>query len=462
MKPKDKIVADPRMRPNILYLHSHDTGRYIESYGYGVRSPNLQRLAEGGVTFRRAFCAAPTCSPSRASLLTGQSAHSSGMLGLAHRGFHLNDPSQHIATTLRDAGYETVLAGVQHVTSGDPSGLGYTTVPSGTHENTGATVRAAVEAIQHAASHPDQPFFLDAGFFETHRPFPDAPEKTARYVSPPPPLPDTAHVRQDMAGYQKSLTDLDNAYGEILDTLDSTGLADTTLVIATTDHGIAFPWMKCNLTDHGTGVLLIMRGPGGFSGGQVNDAMVSHLDLYPTICELAGIERPDWLQGHSMLPLMRGEAGVIREEVFAEVTFHAAYEPQRGVRTDRHTLIHRFGDHQTPVLPNLDDGPSRDDVMDTGYADAVLPEIALFDNLLDPQQRVNLAESPKHRAIRDDLLARLQRWMAETDDPLLHGDVPVPPGARVNDPASTTFSEHLLESDAVGTLHRIPNPGTIG
>jgi arylsulfatase A-like enzyme len=209
-------------------------------------------------------------------------------------------------------------------------------------------------------------------------------------------------------------------------------------------------------------VLLIMRGPGGFSGGQVNDAMVSHLDLYPTICELAGIERPDWLQGHSMLPLMRGETDVIREEVFAEVTFHAAYEPQRGIRTDRHTLIRRFGDRQTPVLPNLDDGPSRDDVMDAGYADAGLPEIALFDNLLDPQQRVNLAESPAHRPIRDDLLARLQRWMAKTDDPLLRGDVPVPPGARVNDPASTTFSEHLRESDAVGTLHRIPNPGTIG
>ncbi|MDQ3613610.1 MAG: sulfatase, partial [Chloroflexota bacterium] len=350
-------MTDSHARPNILYLHSHDTGRYIEPYGFGARSPNLQRLAETGVVFRQAFCAASTCSPSRASLLTGQSAHSSGMLGLAHRGFRLNDPSQHLATTLRDAGYETVLAGVQHVTSGDPEELGYMKVLSRTHENTPATVQAAVDAIQNAASRPNQPFFLDAGFFETHRPFPNAPEGAARYIAPPSPLPDTARVRQDMAGYQQSLTDLDNAYGEILDALDSTGLADTTLVIATTDHGIAFPWMKCNLTDHGTGVLLIMRGPGGFSDGQVNDALISHLDLYPTICDLAGIGRPDWLQGHSLLPLMRGETDAIRQEVFAEVTFHAAYEPQRSIRTDRYTLIRRFGDRQTPVLPNLDDGP---------------------------------------------------------------------------------------------------------
>src|SRR5665811_1616277 len=131
-RPKGNAVTDSLKQPNILYLHSHDTGRYIQPYGYGLRSPNLQRLAETGVTFRQAFCAAPTCSPSRASLLTGQSAHSSGMLGLAHRGFRLNDPSQHLAATLRDAGYETVLAGVQHVTSGDPEELGYTRVCAGT------------------------------------------------------------------------------------------------------------------------------------------------------------------------------------------------------------------------------------------------------------------------------------------------------------------------------------------
>ncbi len=102
-------------RPNILYLHSHDTGRYIQPYGYAVPTPNLQRLAEGGMLFRQAFCASPTCSPSRASLLTGMVPHSNGMRGLAHFGFTLDDPTQHLLYTLRQAGYQTVLAGEQHI-----------------------------------------------------------------------------------------------------------------------------------------------------------------------------------------------------------------------------------------------------------------------------------------------------------------------------------------------------------
>src|SRR5947207_3061874 len=87
--------AAPTSSPNILYLHSHDTGRYIQPYGYAVPTPNLQKLASEGFLFRRAFDAAPTCSPSRAALLTGHCPHENGMLGLAHRGFSLNDYNQH-------------------------------------------------------------------------------------------------------------------------------------------------------------------------------------------------------------------------------------------------------------------------------------------------------------------------------------------------------------------------------
>src|SRR5690349_7085347 len=112
------------IRPNILYLHSHDTGRYIQPYGHAVATPNLQRLAEEGVLFAQAFSAAPTCSPSRAALLTGQSPHASGMLGLAHRGFALNDYRQYILHTLRPHGYYGALFGVQHVAR-DPSVIGY-------------------------------------------------------------------------------------------------------------------------------------------------------------------------------------------------------------------------------------------------------------------------------------------------------------------------------------------------
>ncbi|MFL5903661.1 MAG: sulfatase-like hydrolase/transferase, partial [Solirubrobacteraceae bacterium] len=97
--------------PNIVYIHSHDTGRYVQPYGRQVVTPNIQRLADQGLLFRNAFSAAPSCSPSRAALLTGRWPHCNGMNGLAHRGFALDDPSQHIVNTLKGAGYWTAMVG---------------------------------------------------------------------------------------------------------------------------------------------------------------------------------------------------------------------------------------------------------------------------------------------------------------------------------------------------------------
>ena len=93
--------------PNILYLHSHDTGRYIQPFGHAVETPRLQLLAEEGVLFRQNHCVCPTCSPSRSALLTGTYPHQNGMIGLAHRGFSLNDYSQHIVAQLKEAGYRS-------------------------------------------------------------------------------------------------------------------------------------------------------------------------------------------------------------------------------------------------------------------------------------------------------------------------------------------------------------------
>ena len=113
-------------RPNIVYINSHDTGRYVQPYGFAVQTPNIQRLAEEGVLFRQAFCANPTCSPSRASLLTGMWPHNNGMIGLAHRGARLNDYSRHLAQFMRRNGYRTVLSGGHHeVDNHEREVLGY-------------------------------------------------------------------------------------------------------------------------------------------------------------------------------------------------------------------------------------------------------------------------------------------------------------------------------------------------
>jgi N-sulfoglucosamine sulfohydrolase len=202
----------------------------------------------------------------------------------------------------------------------------------------------------------------------------------------------------------------------------------------TTDHGLAFPGAKATLTDRGLGTMLIMRGPGGFHGGRVSDGLVSQIDLFPTLCELAEIPAPDWLQGRSLLPLVRREADEVNDAIFAELTFHAAYEPQRAIRTRRHKYIRRFGDRTTPVLSNVDDGPAKDVLVAHGWAARELPREELHDLIFDPAEAANLADDPAYAEVRDELATRLDAWMRETGDPLLDGPVQPPPGAEITDP----------------------------
>ena len=427
-------------RPNILYIHSHDTGRYIQPYGYAVPTPNLKRLAEEGVLFRQAFSVAPTCSPSRAGLVTGMCAHSSGMIGLAHRGFSLNDYGQHLVHTLGAAGYESTLVGVQHVAQ-DTATIGYDRVVDVDSRRVEHVAPAAAELLSQGIA---EPFFLAVGFSETHREYPaPGPLEDARYCKPPAPIADTAATREDMAAYQASARILDGGIGRVLDALEQAGLTERTLVICTTDHGLAFPGLKCNLTDHGIGVMLMIRGP-GFTGGRVVDAMVSHVDIFPTLCDLLEIDAPPWLQGRSMRPLVRRDLDEISDAIYADVTFHAAYEPQRCVRTKRWKYIRRFGDRSTPVLPNCDDSPSKDLWMAHGWPEHLVETEQLYDLVFDPNETRNLAGDEGLAAVLDSMRDRLQRWMETTDDPLLCGQVPGPAGARVNDPDGVSPREPAL------------------
>lgn len=443
--------AAARSKVNILYIHSHDTGRYLQPYGYGIPTPNLQRLAQQGVLFRRAYCAAPTCSPSRAALLTGQAPHSAGMLGLANRGFVLGDFRQHVIHTLKSAGYTSALAGIQHLTSAQfhrgAEAVGYDRILTTDH------AEAHLRAIDYIKDAPAQPFFLTVGFFENHREFPREHDVDAAYVSPPAPLPDTPRIRQDMANYIAMAKTLDDKVGQVLGALDDAGLTDETLVIYTTDHGIAFPGMKCSLTDAGIGVALILRGPGEFSGGKTVDALVSHIDVFPTLCDLLDIEAPPWLQGRSMLPLLRGEGAAMRAEIFAEVSYHATYEPKRAVRSERYKYIRRYDRRQSPVLPNIDDGLSKDDFLEQGFAQRAPAAEQLYDTYFDSAESNNLVNDAGYADVLDDMRGRLDRWMRATEDPLLRGPVPAPAVAVANDPDSSSPLGPLLPAQS---LHPAP------
>ncbi|MFW5857167.1 MAG: sulfatase [Planctomycetota bacterium] len=419
-------------RPNIVYIHSHDTGRYIAPHGYAVPTPNLQALAEGGVLFRSNFCCNPTCSASRAALLTGQYPHQNGMHGLTHRGWRLNDYSRHLVHTLRGAGYRSALAGFQHVAP-DAGLIGYDEILCGPD-------KAHDEAVAYLKRDHDQPFFLSVGFTETHRGFPaHAPEDDPRYILPPAPFPDTPETRADMADFHTCARILDRKMGQVFDAIADAGLAENTLVIATTDHGIAFPRMKCTLHDSGIGVFLILRGPGGFSGGRVCDALTSHIDLYPTLCDLLGIDRPAWLEGASIRPWAEGRSDTIRDAVFAELNYHACYEPIRVVRTPRYAYIRRYEDRMRPYLPNCDNSPTKTFWVENGWGGmACRAREELYDCTFDPHQTRNTAADPDAAPLLEEFRARLRTWQEATADPLLtEGWIAPPPGALMNDPHAT-------------------------
>ena len=420
------------MKPNVVYLHSHDTGRYVQPYGYPVPTPNIQHLADQGVLFRQAFCAAPVCSGSRAALLTGQCTHATGMLGLAHRGYRLRHPDRHMVNVLREGGYWSGLVGEQHV-SADPHDLGYDHVVDLDTTRVNEVAPAATKLIADRAQ-VQAPFFLSVGFFETHREFFEPSSiRDVLYSRPPENVPDLPQTRRDMASFRASARSLDQGVGTVLNALEENGLADNTLVFMTTDHGLAFPDAKCTMYDRGIGVILLMRGPGGFERGRVHDAMVTQLDLYPTICDVVGLEYPSWLEGKSLLPLVRGDVTQIHDEIFAEVTYHAAYEPQRAVRTTRYKYMRRYDDqHPGKVLANLDDSLTKDVLLEAGWGDVDPPREALFDLWFDPSEGTNRIDDPALTEVTEDLRGRLHDWMVRTEDPLLDGPVPPAEGTVVN------------------------------
>jgi arylsulfatase A-like enzyme len=351
------------------------------------------------------------------------------MLGLAHRGFAMTDYRRHMLYTLRDAGYRSILGGLQHIAA-QPETIGYDDL---LRAKSNRVADVAPAAARFLAGRPVEPFFLDVGFFETHRAYPTpTPGDDPRYIQPPAPMPDNPATRIDMAGFHASARILDQGVGQVLDALERSGLAGNTLVISTTDHGLPFPDMKCNLLDSGFGVSLILRGPGLFRGGKVVDAMVSQLDLFPTLCDLVELKHLAWLEGKSMLPLLRNETQQLHEEIFAEVNYHASYEPKRAIRTPRWKYIRRYSEMTTPVLPNCDDGPSKSLWLEYGWRQQQLPREDLYDLMFDPNERHNLAGDGASAPILADMRARIASWMKRTNDPLLNGPIPLPPGAVVN------------------------------
>jgi N-sulfoglucosamine sulfohydrolase len=440
--------------PSIVIVHGHDLGRHVGPYGRGAPTPAVDRFASSAVTFERAFAPAPQCSPSRASLITGKYPTKSGMMGLAHLDWHLNDHREALPHRLRELGYATLLVGEQHeATEGEL--LGYercigTRWPQLAREVAPAFV-AALDGLD-----PNRPFFASVGFFEAHRPFdhPGYVDDDPATVPLPPYLPDTPAVRRDVAAFQGRVRGFDEGVGQVLAALEARGRDADTIVVVTTDHGIAFPRAKGTLFDAGLETGLLIRWPGITRPGARSDALLLNLDLYPTLLRAAGGEPDPSVDGVDFRPLLGGEATSVRDHIYAQLHWHDAYVPMRALRTERHKLIVDFSGRDTPYYPaDVEDSPSgralraadataagaaaagRDDRAASGAGGRAAASggaqpggeaagrVALFELAEDPLERRNVRLAASHREIGDALQERLLGWMRETRDPLLADEV---------------------------------------
>lgn len=418
-------------RPNVLFIDCHDLGRHLGCYGRAaVVSPNLDNLAANGIKFNRHFCTAPQCSPSRASLYTGRHAHSVGMLGLAHYPFdwRLKTGTRYLADYLRGAGWSTHLIGVQHVTREQDDLIRALGFDSRLAVN--APAHEVAEAFGRLLEAVEEPWFINIGFVEPHRDengLFDAHEAvTERGVEIPEYLPDTAAARTELAQLQGAIKAVDNAVGSILTALDAKGISHNTLVVFTTDHGLALPRAKASMYDAGIEVALLMRWPAaGLIGGATVAELTSHVDVVPTVLDALEIAVPPDLQGVSMWPWLSAAGAAPSDKVvFAEKTFHTAYEPQRAVRTARYKLIANF---EVDIL-NVPGDVLRSPITPTMMTEIVQerPPLELYDLALDPGEHHNLSGQPQLASVEAELRAALVSWMRETDDPLLTGPIGSP------------------------------------
>jgi arylsulfatase A-like enzyme len=420
-------MSDPH-RPNILQVICHDLGHHVGCLGAGLSTPAIDGLAADGVLFDTYCCSAAQCSPSRGSIMTGLYPHTNGLIGLAHIGWEFNEGVRCLPHYLNDFGYETHLFGGQHE-SARPERVGYQQVHRCGHTAHPAAAAVAAFLRERASSGDRRPFYLNAGFTEPHRPYQQEGYRSddPSAVTLLPWLPDRPGIRQDIADLNGLVYAVDDAVGAIRTALADTGLERTTLLILTTDHGLAMPRAKGTCYDPGLRTVLVLRLPGRFEGGRRISNLLTNCDLMPTLLEFVGAPPAEGTDGRSFLPLLDGGPYEPRESIFAEMTWHDKYNPMRAIRTERWKYIRNFGERPLVYLPLDTYRGLAGQEMREEYYGSRRPQEELYDLQADPLEMINLAGDPAHAGTLVDLRGRVQRWMEETDDILLHGDVPPTP-----------------------------------
>ncbi|MCX6604981.1 MAG: sulfatase [Acidobacteria bacterium] len=412
------LAQTPAAPPNIVFLLSDDhTAADLGCAGnVGIRTPNLDRLAQRGTRFSNCFVTSPQCSPNRSAIFTGCTAHTTGTSRL-----HTPMPpwEQSFLDLLQSRGYYT--GGFRKV-----------------HQGAAFNRRFDFYRAEKTASFAEffdqrpanRPFFLHVGFTDPHRPYVgkafDPPHDRAK-VRVPKFLPDTPEIREDLGMYADYIARMDAECGQILELLEKRGLSENTIVFFSGDNGMPFPGAKGTCYDPGINVPLLVARPGQ-AGGVVRKELISHVDLPATWLDLANVPVPAKMQGVSFRGLLDGSAYRRRDAVFSERNWHDNFDPIRSVRTERHKLIFNAAPH-FPYRPawDLEGSPTWKTYLELGrrgklsaahgrLLQPTRPMVELYDLETDPDEFQNLATSAAHAGVRQDLQRKLGEWMEQTYD----------------------------------------------
>lgn len=430
---------------NVVLLIADDLGMQVGCYGDpAAKTPNIDRLAAAGTRFTHGFASVSSCSPSRATILTGMPTHMCGQYGLAHADHNAATfkKVKGLPALLAPAGYKSAVIAKLHVQPKEVYPFDEEIVANGRN-----VVQVAEKAKDFIARTGDAPFFLLVGFVDPHRAGAKgfgneakSPKGTPaevfdpKAVTVPNHLPDSPEVRAELADYYQSVTRMDHGVGLILKVLEDAKKLDDTLVIFLSDNGIPFPGAKTTLYDAGVHLPLVVRKPGQKAGATCN-AMASWTDIAPTILDWTGVKPPANLPGRSLLPVLETAKPEGWDAVFASHQYHEVtmYYPMRMVRTRTHKYILNLAHGlEYPHASDLWGSDSWQGILKRGDTMMGLrpvkdflnrPKEELYDLLADRAEVKNLARDPAQSKVMEELRGKVAAWRKQTNDPWLIKDL---------------------------------------
>jgi N-sulfoglucosamine sulfohydrolase len=464
---------------NVVVIVTDDQSQTLGCYGDPVaKTPNLDALAADGTLYRHAFATTASCSASRSVILTGLHNHANGQYGHTHH-FHKFQSYDNVISlprVLSAAGYRTARIGKYHVAPKEV--YAFETSLRGNDRN---TYDMALQSKDFIEEESDRPFFLYFCTSDPHRgggfanELPHAPD---RFGNPRPGqarkgieeivydpadvpvpgfLPDTPECRAELAQYYQAQARIDQGVGKLFEILKAAGHWDNTLIIYMADHGIAFPGAKTTVYDGGLRSPLIVRNPYNEKRGISSDAMISWVDITPTVLDFAGVLngdgkvkldtlqklepthvngqrnsdlKPGVMHGRSFLPTLTQEKSEGWDQIAASHTFHEIqmYYPMRVVQDRQYKLIWNVAYQQDyPFASDLWQSKTWQAQLakgkDAPYGQWTVggyvkrPEFELFDLKADPYESTNLATDPNFAVQLEDMKERLKNMQHTTQDP---------------------------------------------